>query len=428
MSLIIMSFLSWIYGLLMEKDEKHRKVYLILSLVMIAVPLLVIKEYPMFIKGESPEWLIVPIGISFYTLQLISYNVDIFKGKINAEHNYLRFLLFVSFFPQIVQGPIPRYSQLSDQLYKGNKFDETKFVKGFLLILWGFFLKLCIADKAGIIVDRIFDNYPTYQGMYILIAGFLYSIQLYSDFLACTSLAQGVSGLFGIELIDNFKRPYFSTSIKDFWRRWHISLSSWLRDYIYIPLGGNRKGKIRKKVNILLTFIVSGIWHGAGYKYVFWGVLHGLYQVIGDLTQSVRNRLKKALRIDDDSILSLVFKRVITFVLVMLAWIIFRAHSLKAGLSMIGSMITMKNPWIMTDNSLYSLGLSWKEVHMLVFCMILLLLTSIVQERGVIIRDSILKKNIMVRWIFYIGSIIFIMIFGTYGFGFDAQAFIYGGF
>lgn len=430
--LIALSFVSWIYSLLMEHDGKHKRMYLLLSVIMVALPLLVIKEYPFvlssFLHKDMPNWWLVPVGIAFFSLQLISYNVDVYKGTIKAERNYFKYLLFASFFPQIIQGPIPRYSQLSKQLYAGNRFDERKFVKGFMLILWGFFLKLCIADKAGIIVNKVFDNYPTYRGMYILVAGILYSIQLYADFMSCTSLAQGIANLFGIDIIDNFMHPYFAISIKDFWRRWHTSLSSWLRDYIYIPLGGNRKGKFRKYVNILVTFAVSGIWHGAGYKYLFWGLLHGVYQLFGEWLEPIKEKICDVFKLRKNNVGYRIYKRVVTFILVMLAWIIFRADHLRTGLSMIKSIITVHNPWILTNDALYSLGLGWKEFHVLLLCLLVLLLVSAVQERGIVVRDYILGRNIVLRWLIYIGAILFIMVFGTYGYGFDAQAFIYRGF
>ncbi|MBO4776285.1 MAG: MBOAT family protein, partial [Lachnospiraceae bacterium] len=247
--LIGMSLVSWLLSLLMDKKDGSRKPILVISLLFIALPLLAFKEFGYifntFFHKSTPLWWIAPIGFSFYTMQLIAYVSDVYQKKTEPEKNYLKFLLFVSYFPQIIQGPIPRHKQLGAQLIVGHRFDENKFVKGFMMILWGFFLKLCIADKAGIAVDTIFDNFPTYQGFYILVGGILYSFQLYADFLACTSFAKGFSELVGIDIIDNFARPYFAVSVKDFWRRWHISLSSWLKDYIYIPLGGNRKGAFR---------------------------------------------------------------------------------------------------------------------------------------------------------------------------------------
>ncbi|MCD8250003.1 MAG: MBOAT family protein, partial [Lachnospiraceae bacterium] len=198
-------------------------------------------------------------------------------------------------------------------------------------------------------------------GGYILVGGILYSIQLYTDFQACVCMAQGISELFGIHLVDNFQHPYFSRSVGEFWRRWHISLSSWLRDYVYIPLGGNRKGTLRKYINLTLVFIVSGMWHGAGYKYIFWGLLHAGYQIVGTILMPIRKKLYALLRIRRDEALGIIIQTVSTFTLVMLGWIIFRADRLKVGLSMIYSIFTVYNPWIFFDESLFELGLEWRE-------------------------------------------------------------------
>lgn len=429
--LVLAALLCWVLGLLQQKVPGGRTLWFALSLAVTALPLLVIKEIPFFFSRANltvPEWLIAPVGFSFYTLQLIAYSADVYRSKTAPEHNFFKFLLFVSFFPQILQGPIPRYGQLAPQLVQGHRFDERKFVRGFLLILWGFFLKLCIADKAAVIVNTVFDQYPTYRGTYVLVAGILYSFQLYTDFLACTTFAQGFAELVGIELAHNFQRPYFARSIQEFWRRWHISLSSWLKDYVYIPLGGNRKGTLRKYLNLLLTFAVSGLWHGAGYKFLFWGLMHGGYQVAGALTRPARERLGRGLRLDAHPHVTAACQRVFTFVLVMLAWIIFRADSLNAGVSMILSIFTVPNLWVLTNDALFGLGLGWKECTVLALCLLVLLYAGILQEKGVVIRDRILSAPLVVRWAVYIGVILFVMVFGTYGYGFDAQAFIYGGF
>ena len=251
---------------------------------------------------------------------------------------------------------------------------------------------------------------------------------MYTDFLSCTSFAQGTAELFGIYIIDNFHHPYFATSVKDFWRRWHISLSSWLRDYIYIPLGGNRKGTIRKYINLILTFAISGIWHGAGYKFLFWGMLHGFYQVMGDIIYPLKDKLYNRCYENYQKIILNKLNMVCTFCLITIAWIIFRADRLRIGLSMLKSIFTVHNLWILTDDSLFKLGLGWKEIIILILSLIILMLVSKKQEEGIKLREKILKCNIIVRWGIYILSIIFIMVFGTYGYGFDPQAFIYGGF
>lgn len=424
------AFLCWLFARLQHRGGPGRRVWFGLSLAVTALPLLLLKELPFVLTHSSwtaPAWLAAPIGFSFYTLQLIAYTVDVWRGKAKPEKNFLHFLLFVSFFPQIIQGPIPRYGQLAPQLIQGHRFAEKPFVKGFMLILWGFFLKLCIADKAAVVVDAVFDQYPTYRGAYVLVAGILYSFQLYADFLACTSFARGTAQMVGIELAQNFQRPYLARSVQDFWRRWHISLSSWLRDYIYIPLGGNRKGQARKFLNLLLTFAVSGIWHGAGYKFLLWGLLHGVYQILGGVLRPVRQQLNRWFRMEEHPHCLTACQRICTFVLVMLAWIIFRADRLGTGVSMILSIFTVPNYWILTNDALFSL-LAWKEWLVLIFCLVVLLGAGLLQERGIAIREKILLAPLAVRWAVYIGAILFVMVFGTYGFGYDAQAFIYGGF
>jgi len=333
----------------------------------------------------------------------------------------------VSFFPQIIQGPIPRYKQMEEQLVEGHKFNETNFVKGIHLIIWGFFLKLLIADKSAIVVNTIFDDYMNYSGFYILVAGVLYSLQLYTDFQACVCITKGVAQLFGINIVDNFMHPYMSKSVKEFWQRWHISFSSWLRDYIYIPLGGNRKGKIYKYRNLIITFVISGMWHGNGIKFILWGVLQAVYQILGEILSPLKVKLYKILKISKTSVISEIIETLITFYCVMLAWIIFRANGTIVGLKMIFSMFGTFNPWIFFDDSLFELGLCIKEWSVLI-CSISLGIAVSFLQRKIIIRDWILQQHIVLRWIIYIVAIVVIWVFGTYGFGFESKDFIYGGF
>jgi D-alanyl-lipoteichoic acid acyltransferase DltB (MBOAT superfamily) len=426
---IIFSFAATI---IMDKLSKGaRKAVFVAGILGVTLPWLVLKNSNFVVSelmGRDPiEW-IVPLGISFYTLQLIGYMADVYMERISPEKNIAKFTLFVSFFPQLIQGPIPRYGLLQHQLVDGNRFDEEKIVKGFQLVIWGFFLKLVIADKAAIIVNTVFDNYPAYSGAYIWLASVLYSIQLYADFLACTNLARGVSGLFGIELAKNFERPYFALSIKDFWRRWHISLSTWLRDYIYIPLGGNRKGKARKYINLLITFLISGLWHGAGFKFLVWGLIHAFYQIFGELTYDVREELYDICGIKPDSKKKKWIKLSGTFLLVNFAWIIFRANTLRKGIQLIINMVTEFNPWVLLNNRLFTLGLAWKEMVILGIGIYILHKVGDYQEEGRSVGDRIFVQPLLIRWGIYLTAIVGIILFGTYGFGFDAQDFIYGGF
>lgn len=409
-----------------------RRTVLGCAVLAVLVPLLMVKSGVFLptvsvVLSRSPDKIIVPLGISFFTMQMIAYLADVYQGKMAAQRNFLKYSLFISFFPQIIQGPIPRYGQLGEQLVEGHKFNEEKFTRGLHLIIWGFFLKLMIADKAAVVVNTVFGQSAMYKGTYVLVAGILYSIQLYTDFLSCVTLAQGAALLFGIKVADNFNHPYFSVSIKEFWGRWHISLSSWLRDYVYIPLGGNRKGTLRKYINLVITFAVSGIWHGWGFKYIVWGVIHAVYQMIGEQTSGIREKAYAYLGFEEKGRDKQAAKRAITFLLVMFAWIIFRAETLEEGSGMVLSVFTVYNPWVLFNDAIFSLGLSWKEWVVLVSSLWVLVKVSMLQERCSV-SQWVISKPLVVRWGIYIMAILVIFVYGTYGFSFDAQDFIYGGF
>lgn len=416
-------------GLLLERVRKRG--VLAGAVLLMILPWLCIKNgnyvLEILLHRSAVEW-IVPVGISFYTLQMISYLADVCAGRITAQKSPAKFILYGMFFPQIVQGPIPRYDRLADQLYAGHTFDERMVVGGFYRIIWGFFLKLMIADRAAVVVNEIFDNHYQYVGCYVLVAGVLYSVELYADFAACISISKGVANLFGIQLADNFNHPYLAVSVKDFWHRWHMSLSEWLKDYIYIPLGGSRKGRIRAYINLILTFLVSGIWHGAGLRFVIWGLLHAFYQIAGQLTQNIQRKAAKLLGLDRAAGARLWIRRIWTFLCVMTAWIIFRAENLRTGLQMIWSMFRIRNVWIFTNDALLALGLDWKEWVVLAGSILILFVVSIKQEQGVEFSNVIFRQPVYVRWAMYLIAIFAIMTYGVYGMGYDSQAFIYGGF
>lgn len=429
--------ISYLAGRLLQNVRKQNvtkgieKMLLAISIFLSAAPLLISKAGD-FVTGSilhrpMIDW-ILPLGLSFYTMQIIAYLVDIYRGKIAPQENLLKYSLFVSFFPLIIQGPISRYDQLGEQLFTGHPYESQNLMKGIQLIIWGFFLKLVIADKAAVVVNTVFGQNEMYVGCYVLVAAILYSLQLYADFLSCVTMSRGVAQLFGIDVIHNFNHPYFSTSIKEFWRRWHISLSHWLRDYIYIPLGGNRRGKVAKYINLIITFAVSGLWHGGSWKYLFWGLMHAGYQIAGELTYPIRDALFEKNRLPKGAKLRKIIGQAFTFVFVMFAWIIFRASSLKTGIKMIVSVFADFNPWILFNGSVYSLGLSHREFEVLFAAVLVLIFVSVLQERGVRLREWFSKQNTVIRWVIYLCAIWCIWIFGTYGFGFNAQDFIYGGF
>lgn len=410
-------FTNILYKYRHRLSKSARRAILCIDIFIILFPLLLLK----YIIGSIYSGTTLPLGISFYSLQLIGYSVDIYTNKYEANCDFFHFLLFALFFPHIIQGPIARYNQLSKSLFAPHKFNEKTLSCGFMLIIWGLFLKLVLADSAAIFVNTVYANYKLYTGIYILLAGVLYSIQLYADFMGCVCIARGSAYMFGVELMENFDHPYFSTSIKDFWRRWHISLSSWLRDYIYIPLGGNRKGKIRKYINLIITFLISGFWHGVGFQFIFWGMLHAIYQIIGEITLDIRLKIKKIIKLKNT--LNKLLQQVITFILVMLAWIVFRATCLSQALEMF-VLLTKNN---VSNINLFNLGLSVQEFIILIASIIILISVSNLQKKYNI-REKILSFPLPLRYFIYIVAICIILIFGRYGNEYDAGQFIYGGF
>lgn len=249
-----------------------------------------------YIHIDEINWeydILLPVGISFYTLQALGYLIDVYRGDIYAEKNFLRYALFVSFFPQLVVGPIERSKNLLVQLRVLQPFSYENLRKGALYVLYGLFLKMVIADRAAIIVDTVYQNSVEYSGFYVIVATMFFSIQIYCDFYGYSTIARGSALIMGIHLMENFNAPYYARSIREFWRRWHISLSGWFRDYLYIPLGGNHEGKLRKQRNLLMVFTVSGLWHGASLAFVFWGILNGIYQVLENMLREIRESGQK---------------------------------------------------------------------------------------------------------------------------------------
>lgn len=370
-----------------------------------------------------PLKFIIPLGLSFFTLQIVAYCVDVYKGKIEPETNILKYALFVSYFPQIIQGPIPRFDRLSPQFTKEHIFDYTKVKFGLQLMLFGYFKKLVIADRAAIFVNQIFNNYTKYEGLHFAIAAILYSLQLYCDFSGCVDICRGTSECFGISLDENFNRPYFATSIADFWRKWHISLSSWLRDYIYIPLGGNRKGIFRKYINVMIVFFTSGLWHGVGIHFIIWGLLHGIFQVIGAITKPIRMFGYRIIHLNPSGKTSVIVKRLSTFLLVSFAWIFFRANTYQA-FYMVKSIFARPSITRFTSCSMFTATFGKKEFILLLFGLLILYLISRQQEK-LHIREWISHRKLPIRWTIYITAIIAVVVFGIYGPGFSNAEFIY---
>lgn len=369
--------------------------------------------------------IILPVGISFYTFQALSYTMDVYRDEIHAEKNFFRYALFVSFFPQLVAGPIERSKSLLKQLAVPKRFDFNAAREGFLLMLWGFFLKIVLADRIALFVDTVYGDYITYSGWYLILATVLFAIQIYCDFYGYSVIAMGAAKVVGITLTENFDAPYLSTSVAGFWRKWHTSLTSWFRDYLYIPLGGNRKGKLRKYINNMVVFLVSGLWHGAHYSYVAWGGLNGLYQVAGDLLKPIRDKLVLVMHLNRASLGHKLMQVIGTFILVDFSWVFFRAKGIREAFDIVKSMISVKNPWVLFDESIYHCGLDVKNFWLMVVCIGVLLFADFCKYKNIKIHEVIMRQDYWFRWLFITFAVDAILLFGMWGPSFNQANFIY---
>lgn len=312
--------------------------------------------------------LLLPVGISFYTFQAIGYIIDVYRGKVRAEHNFFKYALFVSFFPQLVAGPIERSDNLLrqiDNIPNVKLFDYVRITNGLIYMLYGYFLKMVIADRVSLLVDTVFDAWYLYGTVELVTGAIGFAIQIYCDFSSYSTIAIGAAQVMGFKLIENFNAPYSACSIKEFWRRWHISLSTWFRDYLYIPLGGSRCSVGRKHINLMITFLASGLWHGANWTYIIWGGIHGLYQILGEILRPAKNKIYPHIGIRVDSISYKVGQVIVTFLLTDFAWIFFRAENIGMAIGYISNIFKRWNPWAISDKSLYSIGLSNYEWNVL---------------------------------------------------------------
>jgi D-alanyl-lipoteichoic acid acyltransferase DltB (MBOAT superfamily) len=438
--LLFSTAVTYVSGLLIEKTSanKQKKIAVAISFALNIGVLFFFKYFDFTV--DSINYLIskfdfslpkpgfnvlLPVGISFYIFQALSYTMDVYRGDVKAEKNFLKYALFVSFFPQLVAGPIERSKNLLKQVNKSHSFNYDNMREGLLIMLWGYFLKLVIADRAAIVVDTVYGNYTEYGGAYIVVASVLFAVQIYCDFAGYSTIAVGAAKILGFDLMENFSCPYFSTSIAEFWRRWHISLSTWFRDYLYIPLGGNRKGKVRKYINLMIVFLVSGLWHGAAMTYVMWGIIHGVYQVVGALTKPVREWFNKVFGMKPESIGHKLVSIVVTFALVDFAWIFFRADTIGIAIDMIKSMLNLGNIASVIGGGIYELGINAWNFKILILAILVLIFVDFMKYKGIKIRDVIISQELWCRWLCYIAFVWFILVFGIWGGSYDAAGFIY---
>ena len=349
--LLLTALSTYAAGLLMSgaKTEKNRKLISVLSIVLNLGILFVFKYFNFFVQSFVDAFslagielsvhtlkIILPIGISFYTFSALSYSIDVYQKKIEPTCDVLAYLAYVTFFPSILSGPIGRATKQLPQFKELRAFDYEKVVEGSKMLVWGLFVKLCVADRLGIYVDTVYGNLMQHTGTTLLLASVLYTLQIYADFAGYSYMAIGLGKMLGIDLQTNFVRPYLAKTVTEFWRRWHISLTTWFRDYIYFPLGGNRCSHARWIFNTMIVFIVSGLWHGAAYTFLIWGALHGICMVV-----EKRIYGEKIKQISDRFNLVNAGRMLVTFVIVNFAWIFFRSPDLKSALYIDNQIITM---------------------------------------------------------------------------------------
>ena len=367
--------------------------------------------------------LLLPAGISFYLFAAMGYLMDVYRGRLPAERCFVKCALFLSFFPYLLSGPIGRAEQLLPQFNETHRFRYDDLREGLLRFLWGAFQKLVLADRLAAVVDTVFAAPDQFGAVQVVAAACAFSIQIYCDFSAYSDMALGSAKAMGFTLMENFRTPYFSRSIAEFWRRWHISLSTWFRDYLYIPLGGNRKGRARKYLNLLAVFAVSGLWHGAAVSFLVWGLLNGIYQVVGGLTAPARTRVRAVLHLGEDSKITALWQMFCVFVLATLAWVFFKAGSVSAALAVLRGMVT--GPlWV---PPLSGMGMDRWEFLAAGAGFLLLFAVDAARQKTHVAR-RVLEAPRWVRWCVYLGLLVIVVVFGSYGSGYDAQSFIYGQF
>lgn len=402
-----------------SKNEYKKRTALAFSIISSIGILLYFKYFEFILKTINDvfstnfmiENIVVPLGISFFILQAITYPIDIYRNDVKREKNILKYALFVSFFPQILSGPIGKSKEMIQQISDKHYFKKKEIKEGLIVIIYGLFQKLVIADCIAIGVNKVYNNLENYTGIPILIVVFLYSLQIYFDFASYSNMARGSAKLFGYKITKNFNNPYFSKSIKEFWSRWHISLSTWFRDYVYFPLGGNRKGILKTCINLLIVFIVSGLWHGAAYTFIVWGLLHGLYQIIERIIKfKIKNNL---------------INNIIVFLLVTFAWIFFRANNINDAFYVINNIFNINFTNI--KSQIFSIGLDKYDLFIsLVFIVISFVIEFINEKTNII--EKLESLPLIIRWGIYLLSLFIIIIFGHYGPGFDNSQFIYLGY
>lgn len=439
----LLAVVAWGAALAIEatdrKDRRKRRARVTVAVLVLVSTLTLVKLYGLF--GWAKGFFVFPVGISYYTFSMISYVLDVYWGKDRAERNYFKLLLFALYFPKILQGPISRHRTLGKQLTVGNDFSYENLCFGIQLMIWGYFKKLVIADRVAILTRQVFGSYESYGGSVILVALMLSAIQLYCDFSGCMDIAAGISQTCGITLEANFDHPFFSRSAAEFWRRWHMTLGAWFKDYVYMPIVISPRllklsGKLRKRygkeaaktfmtvVPLIVVWLLTGLWHGTGVNYVVWGIYWGTIIILTTVFAPQIKALTEVLRIDTQSPSWRAFQTVRTFFLFCFGRLISMNDSMSTVWSMLGKLARDLRPWQMVDGTLYNVGLDRVNLHLALIAIGILYLVGVLQTR-MRLREGIARWNVVFRALLYSLALMSVLIFGIWGPGYDASAFAY---
>jgi alginate O-acetyltransferase complex protein AlgI len=419
------------------EDRRGRRKYLIVSLAANLGMLVGFKYLEFFNESARALFdsvnlfygvpvfdILLPVGISFYTFQTLSYTIDVYRGDRPAERHFGIFAVYVAFFPQLVAGPIERSTHLMPQFREQHSFEYGRAVDGFKLMLWGFFKKVVIADRLAVYVNQVYNHPGDFSGAPLILATYFFAFQIYCDFSGYTDIARGSAQVMGYRLMENFRRPYFAKSVIEFWQRWHISLSSWFRDYVYGPLGAKCKPKYRWYYNLMVVFVLSGLWHGANWTFVIWGGLHGTYMVMSNATRRLRKKAIALFTLDRHPLIHKWVQVLVTFHLVLFAWVFFRANSLSDALLILKKIPSIEFGSLASDlaRGFYANDLSrgWFDLTVAFACIALLQVVQLRQRQGDV-RDALSARPMWIRWSVYYAAVMAIILLGA----FEHAPFIY---
>ncbi len=443
-----------------SEDAKRRKAALLMVIVL-QIGVLFVLKYVNFgintvngiaslsgregnlIKGLD---LLVPLGISFYTFSILGYVIDVYNGIAVPQKNFLKLLLYGMYFPAVLSGPILRYREEGEQFFQHHPFDYRQVTFGFQRMLWGFFKTLVISERMNLVVNTVYGDYMQYRGAYFWAATLCFAFQLYTNFSGCMDIVLGMSQTFGIKLPENFETPYFSKNISEYWRRWHITLGVWMKEYVFYPLlrtnafaslGKNMKQRFGKKrgkqfttfIAMFVLWFTVGIWHGGDWKYVIGsGLLYWFYIVMGELLTPFFHNFMDKCHINQRSRWVDGFRMIRTFFLVNLGFVFFRADSVGAAFYILKSMFSTWNPGVVFGGTFFTMGLDWVEMTIAIVSLVILLVISVLQASGIKIRESISQKALPIRWAIWYALLFYTILLGYYGPGYSAAEFIYQGF